>query len=206
MKKETRKYRLTGIESMLGSNPADPEVRRTYIESKRPADIVDDESGNTPSMNEDKGLTVFLLHPRTGGPMIYDYTIRGFFKDVLNTLKPQNGILQAKSKVDKYLFVSPRHIPLLDKKGDPIKEVDAIYERPLRAMTAQGPRVTLAGSEQVYDWSIEIEVTLLPSAETKRGEAMTFEHVEEALDYGELQGLGQWRNGGFGRFTWERVA
>lgn len=177
-----------------------------YIESKRPPEATEeDESANTPLQDENKGLTVFLLHPKTGGPMVYDYTIRGYFKDVINLLKPQNGILAAKSKVDKYLFVSPRCIPLLDAKGRPLKEVDGVLERPLRAMTAQGPRVTLAGSERVDDWTMEIEVTLLPSAESKKGEAMSFEHVEQALDYGRLSGLGQWRNGGYGRFTWERM-
>ena len=30
--------------------------------------------------------------------------------------------------------------------------------------------------------------------------------VIEWLNYGELKGLGQWRNAGWGRFTWQVVA
>lgn len=29
--------------------------------------------------------------------------------------------------------------------------------------------------------------------------------VREWLDYGMLRGLGQWRNSGKGRFTWEEI-
>ena len=29
--------------------------------------------------------------------------------------------------------------------------------------------------------------------------------VETALEYGRYCGLGQWRNGGYGRFTWKRI-
>ena len=31
------------------------------------------------------------------------------------------------------------------------------------------------------------------------------EAVETALEYGRYCGLGQWRNGGYGRFTWKRI-
>lgn len=206
MKIETRKYRLTGTEMMLGSNPSDPQVRRTYIESKRPPESPDEnESVNTPTVDDEKGLTVFLRHPQTEGPMVYDYTIRGFFKDVINTLASQTGVLGAKSKVDKYLFVNPRHIPLMNTTGQRVQTTDGIYERSLRAMTAQGPRVTLAGSEYVKDWMLEIEVSLLENKETAKGKPITWAVVEDALDYGRLSGLGQWRNGGFGRFTWKQI-
>ena len=31
------------------------------------------------------------------------------------------------------------------------------------------------------------------------------ELVKECLDYGQLRGMGEWRNAGWGRFTWEEV-
>ena len=204
---ETRTYKLTGVEPILGSNPSDPDVRAKYIESKKPAAVTENESENTPDPRGDDGygLTVFLLHPKTGGPMLYDYVVRGFLKEALLTLKDQH--VAPKSKVDKYLFVSPRHIPLCDPAtGAPITEPDGVFERTLRAMTMQGPRVTLAGSETVDRWQIVITLTLLSNQPGKKaeGKALTWEAVEAALDYGRLQGLGQFRNGGFGRFLWER--
>ena len=207
MLSETRKYILKGSEPILGSNPANPKVREAYIESKKPETQTENESALTPEqgVGENYGLTVFLRHPETATPMVFDYTVRGFLKEALLTLAPQLGLVAPKSKVDKYLFVSPRHIPLQDKDLRPA-EIGGIYERPLRAMTMQGPRVALAGSEIINDWQIVIELTLLNNAGGKnKGSVLDWTAVEEALDYGRLQGLGQFRNGGFGRFTWTRA-
>lgn len=205
---ETRKYLITGVEPILGSNPADPKVREIYIESKKPAAQTESESELTPesTVSENHGLTVFLRHPDTNTPMVYDYTVRGFLKEALLTLSPQIGLVAAKSKVDKYLFVTPRHIPLCTVVGTPITEPDGIYERPLRAMTMQGPRVTVAGSEIINQWQISVELTLLDNRGSKgKGTTLDWAAIENALDYGKFQGLGQFRNGGFGRFFWQRI-
>lgn len=204
---ETRKYLLTGTEPILGSNPADAKVRETYIERKKPVTQSENESELTPDVvSENYGLTVFLRHPDTDTPMVFDYTVRGFLKEALLTLSPQLGLVAAKSKVDKYLFVSPRHIWLADTNGDLIKAPDGVYERPLRAMTMQGPRVTLAGSEVINQWQITVAFTLLDNNGSKgKGATLDWNAIENALDYGRFQGLGQFRNGGFGRFTWKRI-
>lgn len=205
---ETRKYLFTGVEPILGSNPADPKVREAYIESKKPVIQTENESELTPeAVSENYGLTVFLRHPETSTPMVFDYTVRGFLKEALLTLSPQLGLVAAKSKVDKYLFASPRHIHLCGPDGEPIKAPDGVYERPLRAMTMQGPRVTLTGSEIINNWQITVSLTLLDSNGSKgKGATIGWDAVENALDYGRFQGLGQFRNGGFGRFTWQRIA
>ena len=45
--------------------------------------------------------------------------------------------------------------------------------------------------------TVEFEVTCLdPSLEGM---------VRECLDYGQLRGLGQWRNSGKGRYVWEEI-
>ena len=70
----------------------------------------------------------------------------------------------------------------------------------------RGPRVSLAASEMIdLPWSVEFVVTLLPNPVSKSSAQVTWDAIETALDYGQFQGLGQWRNGGYGRFTWERV-
>ena len=43
------------------------------------------------------------------------------------------------------------------------------------------------------------------SPASKSSSALTWENVEDALEYGQYQGLGQWRTGGNGTFTWERI-
>lgn len=69
-------------------------------------------------------------------------------------------------------------------------------QRPLRAATAQGERVTLAESESI------------PAGATLRFDVITFNDeqadlVREWLNYGVFNGLGQWRNSGKGAFVWE---
>lgn len=88
------------------------------------------------------------------------------------------------------IFVQPRMIPI-HVNGE-ITEC----QRPLRAQTAQGERVSLANSEQIPAGSTcEFEVMLLDDSHEKV--------VLEWLDYGALRGIGQWRNSSKGRFEYE---
>lgn len=137
--------------------------------------------------------------------MYLDYQIRGFFKSALSALEYDNKIKQAKSKVDKFLFIAPRKIHIF-KDGKRVYDTDEDCERSLRAETMQGPRTTVAASEQINaPWEMTFTVRLIQNSGSKSSAALTFEAIEDALDYGQLCGLGQWRNGGHGRFTWERV-
>ena len=73
-----------------------------------------------------------------------------------------------------------------------------VFQRPLRAQTMQGERVTLAMSEECPANST-ISFTVL---------CLSPEHVaavREWLNYGYLRGLGQWRNSGRGKFVWEEL-
>ena len=103
----------------------------------------------------------------------------------------KSGKLKAYKKIiDGLVFVTPRKIPIMfdGKVGS--------CQRPLRAMTAQGERVALANSESVPIGAyIDIKISLLdPALEGV---------VLEWLDYGQLRGIGQWRNSGKGRFSYE---
>ena len=62
----------------------------------------------------------------------------------------------------------------------------------------QGERVSLANSEEIPEGrTAEFSVLCLE----KEHEAV----VQEWLDYGILRGIGQWRNSGKGRFTYEII-
>ena len=80
-----------------------------------------------------------------------------------------------------------------------MKSVDGVVERPLRAQTMQGPRVTLARSDYMNAGTkLTFEIKVVESAKE-----FTVEVVKSLFEYGELQGLGQFRNGSYGRFTVE---
>ena len=201
---ESRVYQLTGLTPIMGSAPASKDIRTKYIASKAPTDELRAEEEAAPFDLDEKGLTVFNRN-KEDQLCLMAYQIKGFFKAALLAIKAQAKIAMPKAKVDNLLFVEPRYIPLT-RNGEKLREEDEILERPLRAQTMQGERVTLTASELVEDpWSVTVEVSLIPSMGTKKSEALTWEAVELALDYGTYHGLGQWRNADYGRFLWKRI-
>ena len=203
------KVRLTFTEPLLGTWPANPNVARECIASKSPdaATIEDEVAALGAEAAADKAMTVFPRNDE-GSPILYDYQVKGFFKDSCGMLgriggKDEKGKKKAvnasgkltayKKIIDGLIFVSPRQIPLT--LSGPIHDC----QRPLRAQTAQGERVSLANSEVIpAGSSCEFEVLCMDDAHEAA--------VLEWLEYGKLRGLGQWRNSGKGRFTYELLA
>lgn len=199
METNRMKVRITFTEPMLGTASANPELHEEFIASNAP---------DAPSLEEEiaaigqcavieKGKTVF---PRdeNGAPMLWDYQVKGFFKGSCGFLRRVKGTEASKLKsykkvIDGLLFVYPRRIRL-DLHGQELGNC----QRPLRAETMQGERVALANSETApAGTTIECEI------ETYTDDLKKF--VVEALDYGAKHGIGQWRNSGAGRFTWEEI-
>ena len=186
--------RLTLLEPMLGTVPKDPEVYATHVAAKA-AELSDEalaEELETVEHVEEKGWTGF--HQADGHPIIYDYVIKGFFKDACGMLRRVDGsksskIRAYKKEIDGLVFVAPRQIQVFPNGGEL-----GVLERPLRAATAQGERVTLARSDTVPAGStLVFTINVL-------GGSISEELLREWLDYGENRGLGQWRNAGYGRF------
>lgn len=190
------KVKLTFLESVLGTWPSNKNVARDFIASKAPdaATVEDEIEALGVDAVADKGMTVF---PRDEGkPVLYDYQIKGFFKDACGMLSrvktTKSSTIKAYKKIiDGLIFVEPRMIPF-DVNGE-ITEC----QRPLRAQTAQGERVSLANSEEIPAGStVEFIVKMLDGKAHKQ-------IVKEWLDYGADRGIGQWRNSGRGRFSCE---
>lgn len=193
------KVRLTFTEEILGTVSNDKEIHAEYIASKAP---------DAPSKEEEieaigvegmigKGMTVF---PRNadGKPILFDYQIKGFFKNsakAFNYVGGKSKLTAYKSKIDNLVFVKERQIVLQLPDGQEIGNC----QRPLRAQTAQGERVALANSESCPVGTV-IEFTIMCMVD----ELMN--NVIEWLDYGALNGIGQWHNSGKGRFEWTDIS
>lgn len=215
MQKSLR-VRLTLNEELLGTASASPELQREYIASKAPdAKTINEEVADAGAdAVADKSMTVFPMAARKDPgfgfgtpvlpgsedeqvPFLYDYQVKGFFKDSCSALGRVEGTaskeLKAHKKIiDGLVFVFPRKIALRLPDGGTMGEC----QRPLRAQTAQGERIALANSRTApAGTTLEFEVRLLDEKHEK--------HVREWLDYGQLRGLGQWRNSGKGRFSVE---
>lgn len=198
MKINELKVRITFFEEVLGTASANPDIHSEFIASKAPdAPSIEEEVAAIGADGvERKEMTVF---PRTedGSPFFWDYQVKGFFKGACGFLRRNPGTEAGKLKaykktLDGSLFILPRKIPM--NLSGPIGNC----QRPLRAETAQGERVALANSETVPEGtSIEFTIKYL------NPDLLPF--IKEALDYGELSGIGQWRNSGKGRFEWEEI-
>ena len=192
------KIRITFTEEVLGTSPNNPEIHDEYIASKAPDALSRAEEIEALGVGEvvEKSMTVFSRDNNV--PFLYDYQIKGFFKDACGVLKKVSDMKSSKIKaykkeIDGLVFVFGRKIPFQNyqRVGE--------CQRPLRAQTAMGERIALAHSETVPAGSyIECSVRVL------KDDLMPA--VKEWLDYGALRGIGQWRNSGKGRFTWEEIA
>lgn len=196
------------IEGILGTASNDKEIYSKFIGSKAPDAASLEEEVASVGVDDvvEKGTTVFpKLEDDT--PFLYDYQLKGFFKDSCKMLSkltkkdPVTGkkgkaanesskITAYKSVIDGLIFVEPRKIPF---KYD--GEI-TICQRPLRAQTMQGERIALASSEEIPAGA-EITFTVI---------CMSDEHTKaviEWLEYGYFRGIGQWRNSSKGRFCYE---
>jgi len=215
-KQEPMRVTLMLIEPMLGTTSANPDLVRDFIASKAPTpENADEEVQAVEDVEKEmeKGTTIF---PRLNGkPFLWDYQIKGFFKDACSMLRRvgdkqdvgANSVkLKAhKKQIDGLVFIGERSIPLdipEDWVAQPLHELLEVEEghdlpfceRPLRAQTAQGERIALARSEAVpAGTTMTFTVDVLdPKLEPA---------IEEWLDYGKYRGLCQWRNSGMGRFV-----
>lgn len=203
MKLKTRHYTLTGLTRILASQAANPDVRSEFIASKA-AELAkgEEETAMLPLESlEKKNLTVFLRDDNK--ICLCDYVIKGFLKEALGAIKSQIGIAAPATKVDNYVLIEPAYLHI-KRGGEALTDPEGVLERPLRAMTMQGPRVSVTASEVVNaGWQLEFDLTLLENPASPKSRALTFDVIDQAMEYGAFKGLGQWRNGQNGRFTFE---
>ena len=190
---------LTLTEEILGTASSNAEIHSEFIASKAPDAKNRDEEIAAIGADKVEEKTMTIFHRHEDKPSLFDYQIKGFFKDACSSLMRVPGTkskeLKAYKKViDGTIFVEPRMIPFDIPNGQTIGNC----QRPLRAQTAQGERIALANSETIpAGTKIKFTVNLLDG----KSEGV----VLEWLEYGQLRGLGQWRNSGKGRFTFEVV-
>lgn len=189
------KVRLTFIEEILGTASNDKELHAEYIASKAPDAISKKEEIEAIGVEGviEKGKTVFTKD-ENGNPFIYDYQIKGFFKNAAKAFNYVKKLAAYKTKIDNLIFVNERKILLQIPEG---KEMGNC-QRPLRAQTPQGERVALANSDSCPEGTV-IEFTVMSMVDN------LMDNVEMWLDYGKLNGIGQWHNSGKGRFVWEKL-
>jgi hypothetical protein len=198
------------IEDMLGTVAKNREVYSNFVAKKAlaSAERVGVLAGGTPATQEaiqnalleeegsieqveERGWTGFMQDER-GDKFLMDYMIKGNLNAAADVLGESGDVKSLKFKFRRFVFVKPRRI------YPPQEFFMGSLERPLRADTAQGPRVSLARSDVLKAGArLQFEIHVVQG---KLGKAITAKLLQECLKYGEYMGLGQWRSGGFGRY------
>jgi hypothetical protein len=203
------KARITFEQPILGTLSGNPEIAEEFILTKHPEGISKDEleaQSHLPEVTE-KSSTVFARNLQ-GEPMLWDYQIKGFFKEACAAMIHTDTMTKEELKkvrltdylhkktIDNLIFVFPRQIPLKMPEG--CNGELPFCQRPLRGQTMRGERISLARSEEAPAGAIiEIEIKCLNDK--------LEDFVKQWLTYGALKGMGQWRNSGKGRFSWEEL-
>ena len=191
---------ITFIEGVLGTMPRDPLVAEKFLTTETGGAFPDDQAAALGVAIKDQGdddlkgppPTIFCRNTE-GQLILWDYQIKGFLKDALGAFYRMEGkaFSAYKKIVDSLIFVAPRQIPLILPEG---KE-PGWCERSIRVGGPKGERVALALSEEAPKGTkFECTFTCL------RDDLLNW--VERCLDYGEVRGIGQWRNSGKGRLSW----
>lgn len=145
----------------------------------------------------ENGLSIFPRNEE-GIPILWDYQIRGFFKDNMKAMKDTKVASyslfkkQPSTVVDRGVFVTPRQIKLQLPEGEEVGRCERILRR---EDFQKGGKI-----------STNIKVSeCVPPGTTARfavhvADSTMEKYVLEALEYGIVRGFGEWRNSGKGTF------
>ena len=186
-----KKYRLDIVFTapLLGTQPgantpASDFIRNKVKEENPNANIADE----VPTLPEEleKGTTGFPRNAE-GKPILFNYQVKGCFKNAGKILNGSHNFKGLESKITDLLTVIPRQIVINTDK--PI----TFLERPLRAQTMQGPRVSLVRSEMIAEGA-----TATCEIEVQETTKVNFpdELIMDLVSQIERAGFLQWRNSG----------
>lgn len=201
-----RELRREGLSLAEAQAEAEARVRASEVALLDPEEPEAEAEGD-----EEPPLPVTGFAADARGLFLWDYQVKGHLKASAQTLRlrvasrrGQDAGASATRDLQSLLWVfgeDGRSKRLyLKREGRVVTEPDRLLPRPLRALTARGPRVSIAISE-----ALDPPLTVAGTIVLLRGCRITREQLEELLAYGQYEGLGQWRSGGFGRHAYELI-
>lgn len=194
------------IEPVLGSNPGSNQVATDYVSKLAPdAKSRKEEVELYGEEDVEDTLTTKFYQEEINGHKHYyllTYQVEGFLKAAAEALKRAGltNIVAFKKTLNQTVFVSGKDsVSPIERKIEihrPAKTGIRTNQRSLKASTPKGDRTALASSEEIAKGAtFEIWVFIL--------DKRVANFVLSLMEYGELSGIGQWRNAGYGRFRTE---
>jgi len=186
---------LTFTQPVLGAVSKDKELYTTYIAGKKA--LTDEElAKELESVENIEQRGWYGFHMEDGKPFLLAYVIKGFFKSACSSLRRikdsrSQKLTAYKKVVDGLIFAYPQKLFLTMPPGAEITPI----ERPLRAQTAQGERITLVRSDSCPPGTtVEFALDVLG--------VVSRPLLIDWLDYGERVGIGAWRSSDKGQFVY----
>lgn len=202
---DTYKVMLTFTSPVLGTVPKNREVYEKFVAGKAEkltGEQLERELETVVEEIEERGWTGF--HTINGKPHLHIRHVKGFLKAACGALRRVPSTKSAKVRaykkvIDTLVSIVPDFPEIVepDEPTDPfvIENMTIGEQRPLRAQTAQGERITLARSDVIAPGAtVTFALKVLG--------VVTEAQLREWFDYGEFSGISQWRGVGYGRFTY----
>jgi len=142
---------------------------------------------------DEESLPGWATFKRNGAGLYYESRcVRGHLKDCAHQIAGMVGdIKNFRAKFVNRVYVETEVIPL--GKAEP----DGMEKRFIQVMTRQGPRSTFKFIDYLEKPELRFAVVILEDSVIER------KHLEMALNYGAIHGLGAERSQGWGRYSWE---
>jgi len=202
------------ITRLCGSLPADPDLQRKWLESRRPTvrppdsksidEIAAEVQESTEEVvSEEKGLYVFQR--QEGGLVLRMATVRAHIKDCARVLSALyvGKIEREKSfavKVLNSVYYPPEvyWVAVLGEGGEQVKGPTATYDKAIHVRTMQGERSALKTMEYVTGAVMRFPLLVLTQPSGKG--VISEDDLATVMEYGGTHGYGGERSDGEGRY------
>lgn len=153
-----------------------------------------------------KGTTVFFWDKKTNRPCISTHMVKGFLKDageaICRTREKNKGqVLNSASFTTSLLNT---HLTIVEQfvsfDRDIVRTADGKPEycdRP-KLTPIQGQMMSSLAKSEIVPAGAKVKFTV----RVLDGSAITEEVLQQLFDYGQIGGIGQWRNAGHGQFSY----
>lgn len=214
MNTEKIKFEITFTEPLLASKPGNREIMAEFLNNNGKMTVPAEELAAVPEPDPNAVENKSTVFPKDAtGLLMWDYQIKGFLKENIYALIEMGEIKNLnkwnyRRAVDLFVRISPRRIYYRDPSGCVIQKPSGDLQRSMRVMTMQGERVALARSEALdpgTKFDCEATCFLATGAVKKTIAVIDCDLIRQCLDFAAGAGFGQWRSGGYGRFTWKQI-
>jgi hypothetical protein len=219
-----RRYRLRldGLTKLCGSVPADPEIRKAWLEARMPRvrppggrsiDEINEEvfatlaEQETATAFDEEASAMLVFQRHEGGCVMRAATVKAHIKDMARKLsRLYIGKIKGESAFSTKLADAVYHdetqywIPVLRPDGTPVTKHDGERDKPIHVYTPQGMRAAIKRHEWIEPWRLDVVLKVLGAAGSKRP-VVSEEDLTRVFQYGATHGYAGERSDGEGRYT-----